>query len=50
MFLKTPTNSNADEAAKIAGLLAARGVEAAAIVARELRQMSRVTGVGVSLA
>ena len=85
MFLKTPTN--ADEMIKIAGLLAARGEEAAAIVARELvsvhpplgarasrplkwrprwprsqqkaggserlrelRQLSRVTGVEVSLA
>jgi len=48
VFLKTPTN--ADEVARIAGLLAARGEEAAAIVARELRQMSRVTGVEVGLA
>ncbi len=48
VFLKTP--SNADEVAKIAGQLSARGEEAAAIVARELRQMSRVTGVEVGLA
>lgn len=48
VFLKTPTN--ADEVIKIAGQLADRGEEAAAIVSRELRQMSRVTGVEVSLA
>ena len=48
VFLKTP--ANADEVAKIAGRLAARGEEAAAIAARELRQISRVTGVEVSLA
>ena len=48
VFLKTP--NNADEVVKIAGLLAARGEEAAVIVTRELRQMSRVTGVEVSLA
>jgi hypothetical protein len=48
VFLKTPTN--ADGVIKIAGQLADRGEEAAAIVARELRQMSRVTGVEVSLA
>ncbi len=48
IFLKTPTN--ADSVIKIANQLAARGEETAAIVTRELRQMSRVTGVEVSLA
>ncbi len=42
--------NNADEVLKMAVQLAARGEEAAAIVARELRQMSRITGVEVSLA
>lgn len=47
-FLSNP--GNADELRTIGGELAKRGEEASAIISRELRQISRMTGVEVGLA